>query len=247
MSALKAKIPDMITDVKERRKAEADADKVMYELGQAKRQEDLGNWDKAETKKNKAAELAAKLQESLTTATASYEGHKLTSAATVKASENQARAHTEGVRLQGENALATTDLHGKYQVKVAAINDRIRAVHEAGLVDKRQSDSLYRMSHDLSVLNTTLQKTKENPTGPYAQATKLLSVMPDIKEANDEQKKIISGAINTINKIDSDHEKVLSREWERIDTLAQKYGSPAGKNPYSTPALKIIDPFAKPK
>jgi len=93
MSALKAKIPDMINDVKERRKAEADVDKVMYELGQAKRQEDLGNWDKAETKKNKAAELAAKLQESLTTATASYEGHKITSAGTVKAAEINERSH----------------------------------------------------------------------------------------------------------------------------------------------------------
>ena len=93
MSALKAKIPDMIADVKERRKAEADADKVMYELGQAKRQEDLGNWDKAESKKIEASKMAAKLQESLTTATASYEGHKLTSAATVKAAEIGERSH----------------------------------------------------------------------------------------------------------------------------------------------------------
>jgi hypothetical protein len=79
MTALKAKIPDLITDVKERRKAEADADKVLYELGQAQRQEKLGFYEKAEIKKTEAAKLAAKLQENLTAATASFEGAKLTS------------------------------------------------------------------------------------------------------------------------------------------------------------------------
>ena len=109
MSALKAKIPDMINDVKERRKAEADVDKVMYELGQAKRQEDLGNWDKAESKKVEASKMAAKLQESLTTATASYEGHKLTSAATVKAAEIGERSHRYSSDSSKESSKYTAD------------------------------------------------------------------------------------------------------------------------------------------
>jgi len=130
MSALKAKIPDMINDVKERRKAEADADKVIYELGQAKRQEDLGNWDKAESKKNKAAELAAKLQENLTTATASYEGHKITSAATVKAAEIGERSHRYSSDSSKESSKYTADSSKEASKYTADAHTRMAELRE---------------------------------------------------------------------------------------------------------------------
>ena len=77
MKAVKEKIPDMISDIKEQRKAEAEADKVLYELGQAQRQEKLGNWDKVELRKTKAAEIAARLQESLTSAQTTIASQKI--------------------------------------------------------------------------------------------------------------------------------------------------------------------------
>lgn len=92
MTALKNKIPDMIADVKEQRKAMGEADKVLYELGQAKRKEDLGQFDEAAKQKDKAAELAMHLNTNLTTAKAGLAGHKISAAAAIRGHEISADA-----------------------------------------------------------------------------------------------------------------------------------------------------------
>ena len=109
MTALKAKIPDLITDVKERRKAEADANKVIYELGQAQRQEKLGNWDKAETKKIEAAKLAGRLQENLTTATTNIESQKISSAGQLAVAKTNKAGSLEVANVQADSNRYTAD------------------------------------------------------------------------------------------------------------------------------------------
>jgi hypothetical protein len=94
MSALKKTIPDMIQDSTDKRAALQQADKAIYELGEATRLEKLGQWEKAAAQKLKAAETAAGLQEKLATATATIEAHKIsakgsTEAATIHAMSNE--------------------------------------------------------------------------------------------------------------------------------------------------------------
>ena len=94
MTALKKTIPDMIQDTTDKRAALQQADKAIYELGEATRLEKLGQWEKAAAQKLKAAETAANLQEKLATATASIEGNKIsakgsTDAATIRATSDE--------------------------------------------------------------------------------------------------------------------------------------------------------------
>jgi hypothetical protein len=94
MAALKKTIPDMIQDTTDKRAALQQADKAIYELGEAVRLEKLGQWEKAAAQKQKAAETAGNLQEKLATATASIEGQKIsakgsTDAATIRATSDE--------------------------------------------------------------------------------------------------------------------------------------------------------------
>jgi len=98
MTALKKTIPDMIQDSTEKRTALQQADKVIYELGEAARLEKLGQWEKAAAQKLKAAEIAAELQGKLTTATATIEAHKISA----KGSTDAANIHaTSSEKIQG--------------------------------------------------------------------------------------------------------------------------------------------------
>jgi hypothetical protein len=170
MKAVKAKIPDMIADIKEQRKAEAEADKVLYELGQAQRQEKLGNLDKAELKKTKAAEIAAKLQGDLTIAQANFEGQKLTKegmlavagvnkAGSIKVAEIGERSH----RYSAELAAGSQN----YATRVREAGDAIAKSGQKDTKDitlfNHQTDQLRDLSGKLStVLNTgTAQKLQE--------------------------------------------------------------------------------------
>jgi hypothetical protein len=124
MTALKAKIPDLITDVKERRKAEADADKVLYELSQAQRQEKLGFYEKAELKKTEAAKLAAKLQENLTAATASFEGTKLTNQRMIDVAGIQERSSKYSADSSKESSKYSTDAN----IRIAELREESAAL-----------------------------------------------------------------------------------------------------------------------
>jgi hypothetical protein len=150
MTALKAKIPDLITDVKERRKAEADADKVLYELGQAQRQEKLGFYEKAEIKKTEAAKLAAKLQGDLTAATASFEGTKLT---------NQRMLEIAGI--QERSSKYSTDA----SVRIAELNSRSAALDRSANrtnADENKKYGQYQNARDQEILVHNRIAAEEN-------------------------------------------------------------------------------------
>jgi len=94
MTALRKTIPDMVQDSTDKRAAMQQADKILYELGEATRMEKLGMWDEAGKQKQKAAETASNLQEKLATATAGIAGQKIsakgsTDAATIRATSDE--------------------------------------------------------------------------------------------------------------------------------------------------------------
>jgi len=92
MAALKKTIPDMIQDTTDKRAALQQADKAIYELGEAVRLEKLGMWEKAAAQKLKAAETAATLQGQLTQAAASIRGQEISKEGTLGAAEIRAKA-----------------------------------------------------------------------------------------------------------------------------------------------------------
>lgn len=217
MSALKAKIPDMIADVKEQRKAMADADKVLYELGQAKRQEDLGNWDKAESKKIKASELAAKLQENLTTATASYEGHKLTAAATVK-----------GHEISAEASKYHADKVAEAQKYAANMQDKAREEAAKGRLTGMQTSALLHAAENLAALPAKLERGRAG-NKEYEAAIRDESMLkaqltqdPTNKELMTELGKA-QDKLSGYRKSDAD---TIARAQAQVDALAKKAFGP---------------------
>jgi hypothetical protein len=96
MTALKAKIPSFIEDEKEGRKLKREADKIIFELDQASRNEEIGLTDKAAAQKADATKMAMDFQKTVEQA----KEKQLTTAAQLKASENTlqgTREHTAAV------------------------------------------------------------------------------------------------------------------------------------------------------
>ena len=163
MAALKDKIPDIIQDAKDQKLALQQADKAIYDLGEATRLEKLGLFDEAGKQKQKAAETAALLQSHLATASANIEHAKLTSAGTVQAAGINAKAHVQAASISATAMENARKEAGKTREQVAALHgvDQERlgldkvfenlnatklkdkaytdAVGTVGLVDKMQS------------------------------------------------------------------------------------------------------------
>jgi hypothetical protein len=112
MKAVKEKIPNMITDVKEQRKALAEADKVLYELGQADRKEKLGQFDEATKQKEEAAKIAMQLNMNLSTVRGGIESQKISKEGSIKvAGINKAGSfEVAGVQERASNYSANTQL-----------------------------------------------------------------------------------------------------------------------------------------
>jgi hypothetical protein len=91
MQALKKTIPDLISDDKEQAKARKEADKALYDLDQAIRAEKLGDFDKAATFKEKAADRANQLNMKLI----DYQGDMAKAGATVTAAQLREKGDTE--------------------------------------------------------------------------------------------------------------------------------------------------------
>jgi hypothetical protein len=96
MAALKERIPDIIQDAADKRLALQQADKAIYELGEATRMEKLGQWEKAAAQKLKAAETAATLQAHITQAAATIRGHEISKEGTLGAAGIRAASDEKG-------------------------------------------------------------------------------------------------------------------------------------------------------
>ena len=176
MSALKAKIPDLITDVKERRKAEADADKVLYELGQAQRQEKLGNWEKAETKKIEAAKIAGRLQENLTTATANIESQKISSAGQQQVARINKAGSLEVANVQADSNRYASDAN----IRIAELRERSAALDRSAnrtTADENKKFSQYQAASEQE--RRTLERIAAEENGDQYKADIRTAAMRD--------------------------------------------------------------------
>jgi hypothetical protein len=81
----------MISDVKDQKKYMAEANKLIYTLGEATRQENLGNWDKAASMKQDAAKIAEQYNQSLVQYASNIEGHKISAKGSIDAANIHAR------------------------------------------------------------------------------------------------------------------------------------------------------------
>jgi len=105
MTALRKSIPGIIEDDKEAKKLQREADKVIYELDQAARNEKIGLTDKAAAQKLEATKMGMEFQKVVETA----REKQLTAASHIRGSELSKEGHIAGARIQAEATTAATN------------------------------------------------------------------------------------------------------------------------------------------
>jgi len=217
MTALKAKIPDIISDVRDQKKALAESNKLVYDLGEASRQEKLGNWDAAVKLKEAAAARAEKFNERLT----------------------QYAYHTEAARTQATSAANVANIHGGYQIKAAEIADRSRALMQQGQLDLRQQQLIEKSAKDVNDLATRLEQISNKPGSPYAEALKIVARAQLTQDPESALKKQAVEAQKVIDDTQAKHRAQLAPAWQRTENLFKKFANSADyvspANPYETP------------
>jgi hypothetical protein len=246
MKALKDKIPDMIGDAKDQRKALAEANDLIYKIGEATRQEQLGNWDKATKLKEAAAGRAEKFNERLT----QYMYH-------VQDTVMQTQTSRANALTQATSAANVADIHGMYQIAAANITDRTRQVAQEGQLDIKQQTIIDRSAHNLDELAKQLEANNAKPNSPYALAVKAIQDAGLVSDPESPLKKKAIVAQKFIDDTKAEHERTLSAAWQRTENLFKKYAGPnyvPGINPYASSTMSnhptdikaLIDQFAVP-
>jgi hypothetical protein len=135
MTALKAKIPDMITDAKDQRKALAEANDLIYKIGEATRQEELGNWDKATKLKEDAAGRAEKFNERLSQYMYHVQDTIMQTTASKENAATQATAHIEGNKIMAAAGVKGHEIAAAAQNFATQAHMAQNAAMERGRVD----------------------------------------------------------------------------------------------------------------
>ena len=246
MTALKANIPDMISDIKDQRKALAEANDLIYKIGEATRQEQLGNWDKATKLKEDAAGRAEKFNERLT----QYMYH-------VQDTVMQTQTSRANALTQAASAANVADIHGKYQIKASEITDRTRQAMQAGQLDVKQQALIEKSARDVQALAEQLERTATKPGSAYAAAVKAVQDAALVSDPESPLKKKAAEAQKIINDTKAQHERILSNAWQQTENLVKKYAGPdyvQGFNPYASSSASnhpadiksLIDKYAVP-
>lgn len=248
MQAVKAKIPDMIADIKEQRKAEAEADKVLYELGQAQRQEKLGNWDKVELRKTKAAEIAAKLQGDLTSAQANFEGQKLIGQRMIDVAGIQKESSKYVADSSKESSRYSADTSAAAQRYASNIQSLATKEAAAGRLSGQQLSALLHATTELGNLSAKLERARVGNKEYEAavRAESMLAAQLTQDPTNKELLVELTKAQDKLSKYKKNDAEIIIRAQGQVDALAKKaFGSDFTPfTPTTTP--KIVDPFAKP-
>jgi hypothetical protein len=133
MSALKAKIPDMINDEKEAKKLRREADKIIYDLDEATRLENKGDDKEAYARKMDTVKRAEELQKQI----AGIREKQMSTVGTLAANENTAAASRYHADKQAEaNKIAAAQrgdmkLLGLYEQAKDRIADAIKEKEKA--------------------------------------------------------------------------------------------------------------------
>jgi hypothetical protein len=227
MQAVKAKIPDMIGDIKEQRKAMADANKVLYELGQADRKEKLGQFDEATKQKEEAAKLAAQLQVSLNNARANIASQKISKEGSITVAGIQqdtskysadkhleaqriSSAATESVRKEATTSRERSDQLRGIDLERTGLDNLYKSLEATKLKDKRYLDAVATikladsMPSDASEFPEYQRKKREAEKVIEQEDNKVLKVMANRFAAHENRiKEVIPSYVSVGNPYDT--------------------------------------------
>jgi hypothetical protein len=195
MNALTESIPGLIEDEKEQKKAKREADKILFTLGEATRLEGMGLDKEARERKEKAADSARQLQQTLSTAASS---------AASDASREKTSRYTADLQLEAEKIRAKT-------AAASAAASRLDA-------NERKLNDQY-IAAGNSAARTYADVAKERSADDYKELIRL-SALPEA--GSDIIKKQRSDAITRLGVINKDHEKRVDRADKLVKQYEQK-------------------------
>ena len=217
MTALKKTIPDMIQDTTDKRAALQQADKAIYELGEAVRLEKLGMWEKAAAQKLKAAETAAGLQEKLATATANIEAHKIsakgsTDAATIRTVSDE---KIQGMRDVVDKLKIDSDAATRRQA--AQIHADNQKADREGRSESKNQEAYRRAQEFGALVESRIDNILKTPSFEQLRQTASLPV-------SDTNKSIVDAAKKALK----DYETSFAKQRQTADDAMRQAASRAG-------------------
>jgi hypothetical protein len=235
MMALKKTIPDMLQDAKDKKAAIQQANKAIYELGEATRLENLGMWDEAGKQKQKAAETAGNLQEKLATATANIEAHKISAGATMGAANVRATSDEKGYKSAEAIAEIKAKVDRETNAGLAAARKQAAELHaeaQKGAKDSAlYSGALQFQSNVEAQINNVMKSTE------YEQLRQTANMEP-----SDSNKKLIADAKTALNT----YAENFKTQREAAATSVKEFGGRLGVVPNVTPNNTKVDPSIDP-
>ena len=163
MNALKQSIPNLISDEKEAKKARKEADKIIYDIDEATRLEELGLHDKARARIDKAASHAEDYNKYLLTFQSARESDKRAE----EVARITAKGHIDAAALRN-----SSDKLGRLQAEANRNEDRIFGRYQAAtkqydsikeFVTKQESSDTHKK--DLEKLERYTMGAKDKKTG----------------------------------------------------------------------------------
>jgi hypothetical protein len=163
MNALKQSIPNLISDEKEAKKARKEADKIIYDIDEATRLEELGLHDKARARIDKAASHAEDYNKYLLTFQSARESDKRAE----EVARITAKGHIDAAAMRN-----SSDRLGRLQAEALRNEDRIFGRYQAAtkqydsikeFVAKQESSDTHK--DDLKKLERYTMGAKDKKTG----------------------------------------------------------------------------------
>jgi len=213
MNALKQSIPNIISDEKEAKKARKEADKIIYDIDEATRLEELGLHDKARARIDKAASHAEDYNKYLLTFQSQRESDK--------------RAK-EVANISAEAHRYSADVHAKSQGSANAQRAQEAAFYHV-------ETNLNNAYKNLSNVQQQIEAVKQNPKSGYLAAqenvnlynTLLRQADGDVSKVPEKLKENYKDAVKHIEQFDTSVNTRLEEAKNRLktaDAMFQNYG-----------------------
>jgi len=224
MTALKAKIPSFIEDEKEARKLKREADKIIFELDQAARNEEIGLTDKAAAQKNEATKNAMEFQ-------------KVVEAA--KEKQLAAASHVKGSELTSEaTKFSATENRKGHEASAEASRDNARAMREATSQDRAYKQSLEARE---AVRHTVegIEREKNAANSQYAADMKTIS-MYEGADLDAAAKSRLEAAKARVAAKDEQYQKRIDEAEKTSKSATERYLAMKGETPTNNEPPKTM-------
>jgi hypothetical protein len=214
MTALKKTIPTLIEDEKERKKVLRETDKLIFDLGQAERQELKGNWDKAGEEKSKLAERGIKLNEII----GRHVDARAQNETQLAGQAMSANASVKGHEISAAASKYAADLRYKADLAQAAAS-RANAEAARDATDYNKALGAYQIANDsLAKVQAAIDNAKK--TGPYADAQNEIRRLSVFKDPDERVKGLLAAAQSVVNNADTEYAKRI-KDSEKMVAVAE--------------------------